>query len=594
MIPQFIHPDVKSRAEKRLFQELSHAPGTGDWICLHSLALAKHETQRAGEIDFLVITRRAVIILEVKGGRVARKGGLWIFTDRHNQSNSTTRGPFEQARNAMFTLERRLWDAKRKDLARLFFSYGVVIPDVHIRDELRNHDGTDSRVDRINDIDLLRDRDDMLEPISEYIIRLENAAVEIQTRGKFRYQGNRCAPTQLQADDLVDFLRGDFDVIVPLYAELAETTSTQIRLTREQYDIIDIVDPRLIVEGCAGTGKTLLALHHAKRQAKSGRRVLLLSYNRLLAGALELGTKVENGLVATSAYSFFAGAIQESGVLQGVDNPLESEFITEILPEYAALACLKRPPKLFDELVVDETQDLMQPWIFEVFDLLLEGGIAAGSWRLFLDPNNQAAVYGCFDKELYLRLCHHASLRQLSTNVRNTKPISSQANRIAKPKVMAITLTNGRPVDYRFFSNLEGEANLIRTTITELTEKHGMPGGRITVLSATKRPDWHAQPPVEGMRSVDVNLAFDLLTRTATPITWSTVSSFKGLENDVVILTGITQFESKWARAVTYVGMTRARLHLIVIFPEKLRNKVEDFISIIDEPLDHDEFMEVL
>ena len=42
-------------------------------------------------------------------------------------------------------------------------------------------------------------------------------------------------------------------------------------------------------------------------------------------------------------------------------------------------------------------------------------------------------------------------------------------------------------------------------------------------------------------------------------ITWSIVSGFKGLENDVVILAALTDIETDWHRGVAYVGMSRAR-----------------------------------
>ena len=39
---------------------------------------------------------------------------------------------------------------------------------------------------------------------------------------------------------------------------------------------------------------------------------------------------------------------------------------------------------------------------------------------------------------------------------------------------------------------------------------------------------------------------------------WSTVSAFKGLESDVVVLAGLDEADSDWWRAVAYVGMSRA------------------------------------
>src|SRR5260221_13781243 len=104
MIPSTIHPMVKSGAERRLYELLRDAPGTEDWVCLHSLGLARHASKRRGEIDFLLLTRLGIFVLEVKGGRVARRDGLWIHTDRFGQETSRHESPFDQASSAMFSL----------------------------------------------------------------------------------------------------------------------------------------------------------------------------------------------------------------------------------------------------------------------------------------------------------------------------------------------------------------------------------------------------------------------------------------------------------------------------------------------------------
>ena len=58
MIPSTIHSSVRSGAERRLFKAIRDSPGTESWVVLHSLALAKHESKRRGEIDFLFLTPR--------------------------------------------------------------------------------------------------------------------------------------------------------------------------------------------------------------------------------------------------------------------------------------------------------------------------------------------------------------------------------------------------------------------------------------------------------------------------------------------------------------------------------------------------------
>ena len=56
-------------------------------------------------------------------------------------------------------------------------------------------------------------------------------------------------------------------------------------------------------------------------------------------------------------------------------------------------------------------------------------------------------------------------------------------------------------------------------------------------------------------------------------ITWSIVSGFKGLENDVVILAALTDIETDWHRGVAYVGMSRARTRLHVIIHDDCDGK---------------------
>ena len=50
--------------------------------------------------------------------------------------------------------------------------------------------------------------------------------------------------------------------------------------------------------------------------------------------------------------------------------------------------------------------------------------------------------------------------------------------------------------------------------------------------------------------------------------TWSIVSGFKGLENDVVILAGLTDIDDDWYRGLAYVGMSRARTRSHVLIHE--------------------------
>ena len=79
------HNQLRQKKEYSIYLKLLQA--TENWVCLHSLALADHSYKRYGEIDFLMLTRKGIFVLEVKGGRVSRKDGLWTFINRYGQSN---------------------------------------------------------------------------------------------------------------------------------------------------------------------------------------------------------------------------------------------------------------------------------------------------------------------------------------------------------------------------------------------------------------------------------------------------------------------------------------------------------------------------
>ena len=57
------------------------------------------------------------------------------------------------------------------------------------------------------------------------------------------------------------------------------------------------------------------------------------------------------------------------------------------LPELALEVLLDDKTARYDAVVVDEGQDLLSPMVLDVLDVLLDGGLAHGTWRVFYDGN---------------------------------------------------------------------------------------------------------------------------------------------------------------------------------------------------------------
>src|SRR3954449_9553581 len=99
---------VNSNAEVRVARLIEQVELPGPNACLYSVHVPVHEYKRMSEIDFLVVWDDTVLVVEVKGGRLGRHQGVWTFTNRYGETTSKSEGPFEQARSAMFALERRI------------------------------------------------------------------------------------------------------------------------------------------------------------------------------------------------------------------------------------------------------------------------------------------------------------------------------------------------------------------------------------------------------------------------------------------------------------------------------------------------------
>jgi predicted RecB family endonuclease len=90
--PEF--PADHSGAEHLVYRKLRDET-PAEWYALHSVGLVGHERKAWAEIDFVVITDRAVICLEVKGGTITVEGNRWYIN-----GNKLSHSPFDQAGGA--------------------------------------------------------------------------------------------------------------------------------------------------------------------------------------------------------------------------------------------------------------------------------------------------------------------------------------------------------------------------------------------------------------------------------------------------------------------------------------------------------------
>ena len=254
-------------------------------------------------------------------------------------------------------------------------------------------------------------------------------------------------------------------------------------------------------------------------------------------------------------------------------NRNEEGVFERQLPECAALVASDRPDARFDALVIDEAQDILTTPNLDALHEMLRGGLDHGRWCVFLDSQDQASVYKKIEEAALRRLRQHGVRERLTLNCRNTRPIAFQTAVVSSARRRIKARVDGKPVRFTHYRKAPGWVSPLERVIADLRREQ-VPPGSISVL-LTNKPSEDEQKALQRLGLVQLTEEHvpTLGTPTLTEITWSTVSGFKGLENDVVVLVGVKDIDDDWHQGVAYVGMSRARTGLYVIIREDCDEK---------------------
>lgn len=561
MLPPYIEKTT-SNAERKLFRMFQEAKDLDEWYCLHSLGISRHFSKREGEIDFLFIGPAGIFVIEAKGGRVQREGGIWKFTDRYGRVARKKESPFNQARSALYSLKAELAQKFGSDVHKYVFGYGTAFPDITFSEESPEWDQA-----------AILDSRNMNRPFAEFLTQLSNYWYSRQKGGK-------------QLDDktikqLVSYVRGDFEAIRPVSLDIQESEARILDLTEEQYGALDAMEEneRTIFSGPAGTGKTLLAIEKARRNNERGIKSLFICYNRLLGLQLAEVIRKEKltHVKVDSLHHFFYETITTGGYGEILEQNQQSEkLFSEIYPDYFLKAW--KSDNAYQELIIDEGQDILTTEYITALDAALEGGLQKGHWSLFMDPETQRDMFISFDEVVYRELKKQAASYQLTINCRNTKPIAVQAEVISGYPLGRIKKVEGLPVKYLWYDTQVDQAAQISDCVNDLL-RDGIKPDDITLLS-TKR----YQASLAGSGRLRLNAGhYQLGKGTGSThknlVACGTIQSYKGLESSIVILTDIEEIDAEDMKTVNYVGYTRARTGLWVSINRKLKKKYQEHFT---------------
>ncbi|MCG7927877.1 MAG: NERD domain-containing protein [Candidatus Thiodiazotropha taylori] len=506
-----------SKLEPQVFDQLRLAFSGGDkngWFAMHSLNLPRHEYKRFGEIDFVVCGPEGLFVLEVKGGRVSCHDGIWETTNRYGETDRLKESPFSQANSALHGLLKKLPDTISKAFV---VGYGVIMPGVERLPDSAEWDRA-----------VLADGRDFrqFEKWLERFIR--------HWRAK---DTNKPAASPSQLKALQQFLRPDFEAVVPMHVSVHDVEARIVRLTEDQLRWVDAIEvnPRVICSGGAGTGKTMLALELARRWCAAGMKTVLACHSPWLKRYLE--RHAVPGLTVSLADSIHVTARRA-----GIDK--------------------------FDALIVDEGQDILNMDALDMLDSFLSGGISEGRWCFFHDVNNQSGLCGSYVPDAYEYLSSSNPLQiPLKTNCRNTLPILQRIQGYLNADVGNSGVGDGPAVREVYVADTDSAIKALEKELHDLVDGEGFNPGDIVVLA-----------PVLFSHSLTSALSYNILNSItvlddASPrninrhtIGFAQIGDFKGLESEVVVLVDMPRpGYSESLRSLHYVGMSRARALLSMI-----------------------------
>ena len=322
----------------------------------------------------------------------------------------------------------------------------------------------------------------------------------------------------------------------------------QIWFTEGQYAALSLTEdnPRCLVTGVAGTGKTLLAIKLAKQRADEGEEVLILCRTTL----------------------------QSKYLRRALEDYTGNVFVHRTGPETKFAV----PEREFDYLIVDEAHTLAHDDVFlNKIDGTLSswGGLTDGRWTMFIDFTSAVLFEGGVRQtedaimNNIKKYCLQPAMHKLRVVCRSTRQIADSIERIAPdydPERILKYAANYYATKYIYWRN-EDEIETILSDYANRVAEFGESSDTIVLwIYGNKNP------------RVKQNWK-DILEEKG--IEHDSTARLQGMEKDYVALVvqpsqgSNRKFYNEYTKYILYEGMSRARLGLTVITPRSFKEILE-------------------
>ncbi|WP_082113091.1 nuclease-related domain-containing DEAD/DEAH box helicase [Pseudoxanthomonas suwonensis] len=525
MIPNCGPAPTDSRAEGLVYHLLKDQLGDG-FTVVHSLPWLSAAVREVagvkavtGEIDFLIVhPELGVLAVEVKGGAHKVQGLAFVHVTSGNVSRAV-----EQARASAHGLAR--WLGVKPGL-RLKIGYALIFPDSDFNGQIASVALTDVTVDPPESIVIDRSG---LPVIGQRI-------VEIMTYWKAALANSALGDQRRNA--LINTICPSFDGTPAWASRVVWDEQVWLRLTAEQSAIVDdaVMGNRRVITGWPGTGKTLILIESARRLLQDGKRVLVLTYNTLLARYIRKQIGDDKRLKVGTWHSLCASTASRT---RRDDGEMDREWLEVGCLEDIRGAASRSSVQQFDAVLIDEAQTFRAEWL---------------EWLCGWHSQGQMLAF-CDETQVFSFEQDRVSLSRLCEQVGGARPFALTTV-IRSPKAVYQRLRSVKESDYQLHMPRDLEAD---TLMEELVD--GMHDALSRTLAILAR---------SGIRDSDIVVLdkFGHLAKSdeRQDLHCYALSRYRGMESPVVVICNAQEMDD----AELFCAYSRATTLCIALYDAEI------------------------
>jgi len=529
-----------------------------DYTVYYSLKLVTPDIPMR-EIDFVVVSDKMIICIELKNGKWRYKNSKWEFYNRRRKlwesyTDKPYSDPVDQVQSASKILMEFLNDHN---------SYQDPVPADYFQSAI---------------FFLKNDAQDFAQHPkgSEFIFgksSLKNSKTSLQSIIDIMESKSQNEIDSKTLHTIHEIIRLNLNFVLDITKKKFRQNSKLISLTKEQFDVIQKtkVTSKSLVIGVPGSGKTIVCIEQAKRMERLGKKTLFIS------GNLQSVSDEQNGFNWEFVHFVsYKDKNKLSKLLDGLEND-------------------------FEFLIIDSSEKMVDPNLFEQMGSKLINHWEKGSWLVmaeYVNPDTNPDYY----KNIHDLKSISDKTDYWNRNIRTPRKVYEQACLLGRKPFVSSRVPDITGIQYasfespeEFYQKLEwaihfGRRGLqipLEDSILLCIEEEDVSD----ILGSadkffTNRIQLTPYSELDESRNLDPSTQsqyeHQLTKEESSPqnvIRIATLKEFYGEEEGYVIITGIKDFNNPMYFDLYYHALTRCNQACTIIFPEMIKPQLVEILN---------------